>query len=508
MISKRKQLLVTALAAGALALTACSGQTPAGNGNGAAVAQSFAVAGNYPVTSLDSYGQYSADAGTGFVAKQIYDTLMVSDGKGDYVSHLATSWKGSDGGKVWTFALRDAKFSDGTPFTSADVVGSIARLVAGGGPLAATWKPITVAAPDAHTVTLTSGTGGVSILTYIPQLQIGPASEMSQPGFFNKPVGLGPFMVSSFTSNQEVDLVPNPDYWGKAAVAQDVKIKTITDISARITALMNNEVQAIWGVPDDQFSQLKSDKSLNTKVQPGYSQFTMWMNPKQPGLKDYKVREAIWKAINWSAIQKALYPYSATLSKAPVSQAVAGAGSFSPYTYSPSDAKKLLASAGYPNGLSVSLQYDSSHPDFPALVAAMKSDLAKVGVTLDVQAKEHAVWLKDLLALNFGINVQTTGTTTGDPTTDLARLYTCAANRTGFCSDSLDQLIAAGNAATSPATRTADFIKVQKSIWDNAIGMFPMDVAIPYAWSKSLSGFVPDPANSPDLSRVKVVSAK
>jgi peptide/nickel transport system substrate-binding protein len=503
MISRKGRLVTAAMVAGVLALSACSATTNEPSGD---VPQVLAVAGNFPVVSLDPYGQYSADAATAFVGKQIYDTLTVTDGKGGYVPHLATKWEPTDDGRVWTFTLRDAKFSDGSDFTSADVKASIDAIIAGGGPFAKSWEPVTVETPDARTVVFKLDTTGSAVMTIIPQLRIGPASGISNPDFFTKPVGLGPFMVSSFTSEQEVVLERNPNYWGEPATLEEVTIKTISDISARVTALLNNEVQAAWGIPDDQFGQLEDNDSLETTVAPSYSQFTMWMNSKQPALAKLEVRQAIWKSIDWEAIQKALYPYSATPAKAPVSQAVAGAGSFDPYTYDPDEAKQMLSDAGFPNGLTVRLQY-SSAKDFGQLAAAMKSDLAKVGVTVEIDAKEQAVWLEDLLALNWDINLQTTGPATGDPTADLSRLYKCSANRTGFCSDELDQLIAAGDAAVDPAERAAQFLKVQKLIWENAIGMFPMDVATTYAWSTTLEGFTPDPNFAPNLATVKVIAA-
>lgn len=510
---RARHILVSAIAVGALALTACAG--PGGDDGGGAdvpqtfadVPQTFAVASNYPMTSLDAYGQYSADGGLLFVAKQIYDTLIVSDGKGGYTGHLAKSWEPSEEGKVWTFTLRDAKFSDGSTVTSADVKASIDAMITGGGAFSGTWKPIQVTTPDDKTVVLTSETTGSSVLTNLPVLQIEPASGITTAGFFDKPVGAGPFMVSSFTSDQEVVLEPNPNYWGDQPVADQVTIKTITDISVRITALLNGEVQAIWGVPDDQFGALQSNTSLSTKVQPGYALFTMWMNSQTPELKDRDVRAALWKAIDFETIQKALFPFSATPAKAPVSQATSGAGSFDPYTYDPERAKQMLADAGYPDGLTVDIQWDTSRPTFGDLATAMKSDLAKIGVTLNVIPKEHAVYLQDLLALNFEINLQAVGPVTNDATPDLSRLYKCSANRTGFCSDELDATIAEGDAAVDPADRKAAFLKVQQLIWDNAIGMFPMELAMPYAWSKTLDGFEPDPASAPNLAVVKVVAA-
>jgi peptide/nickel transport system substrate-binding protein len=504
MMSRRSRLLTAVLAAGALAaLTACS--TPAEPE--VEVPQVFEVASNFPVVALDPYGQYSADAGLGFVAKQIYDTLIAPDGDGGYVAQLATEWEPTEDGKVWTFTLREAQYSDGTEFTSADVAASVQLMIAGAGPFAKSWEVIGVETPDERTVVFTQPTTGAAIMSLIPQLNISPAELAVNPDFFAKPVGLGPFAVESFTSEQEVVLVPNANYWGDPVVAEEVTIRTITDISARVTALLNGEIQAAWGVPDDQFGPLLEEPTLNTEVTPSYSQFTMWMNSKQETLAELEVREAIWKAIDFESINAALYPYSATPALAPVSQAVAGAGQFEPRTYDPDEAKAMLEDAGYGDGLTLRLQYSAAR-DFEQIAAAMKSDLAEVGVTLEVQAKEHAVWLEDLLALNFDINIQTTGPANGDPSSDLSRLYKCSANRTGFCSDELDELIAIGDAALDPAERTAAFLDVQEVIWDNAIGMFPLDVATTYAWSKTLEGFVPDPNFSPDLSAVKVVAAQ
>jgi peptide/nickel transport system substrate-binding protein len=503
---RARHALIAAVAVSALALSAC-GTGDDGGGGGEDVPQTFAVSSNYPITSLDPYGQYSADGGLLFVAKQIYDTLIVSDGKGGYTGHLAESWEPAEDGKVWTFTLRDAKFSDGTPVTSADVKASIDAMVAGGGPFAATWGAITVATPDDKTVSLTSAITGSSVLTQLPLLQISPAAGIATAGFFDKPVGAGPFMVDSFTSDQELALVPNPNYWGDAPLADEVTIKTITDISVRITALLNGEVQAIWGVPDDQFGALESNPDLNTKVQSGYAVFTMWMNSQTPTLAEQQVRAAIWKAIDFDTIQQALFPYSAAPAQAPVSQAVVGAGQFDPYTYDPEEAKQMLADAGYPDGLSVDIQWDTSRPTFGDLAAAMKSDLAKIGVTLNVIPKEHAVYLQDLLALNFQINLQAVGPVTNDATPDLSRLYKCSAKRTGFCSDELDATIAEGDAAVDPADRAAAFLKVQQLIWENTIGMYPMELAMPYAWSKTLEGFEPDPASAPNLALVSVVAA-
>ena len=65
---------------------------------------------------------------TGFVERQMYETLIRIDCRGRSVSQLAQSWVGGDSGRRWTFALRPgARFSDGVPLTAADVFAALTR---------------------------------------------------------------------------------------------------------------------------------------------------------------------------------------------------------------------------------------------------------------------------------------------------------------------------------------------------------------------------------------------
>jgi len=58
-----------------------------------------------------------------FAWSQIYETLVRLDTELNEVPGLATSWEPGEGGKVWTFKLRQGiKFHDGTPFTAATVL--------------------------------------------------------------------------------------------------------------------------------------------------------------------------------------------------------------------------------------------------------------------------------------------------------------------------------------------------------------------------------------------------
>ena len=149
---------------------------------------------------------------------------------------LAQSWIASPDNQTFTLTLREADWSDGTPFTSADVlftfkavydpkVNSVlaSALLVGGQPLAVT-------APDAHTVVIKyPGPFGPGI-AMLDNLSIAPKHKLAAAltaGTFaqawgvatpvNELVSLGPFVLSRYEPGQRLVFDRNPHYWKKDA---------------------------------------------------------------------------------------------------------------------------------------------------------------------------------------------------------------------------------------------------------------------------------------------------
>src|SRR5207248_8364157 len=98
----------------------------------------------------------TSDNGSIWTQLLIYDQLIrpTKDGTG-LEPGLAESWSANDAGTEFTFKLRDAKFSDGTPVTADDVIASLKRAQGEGSNWQRFFKPITkMEAVDAHTVKL------------------------------------------------------------------------------------------------------------------------------------------------------------------------------------------------------------------------------------------------------------------------------------------------------------------------------------------------------------------
>jgi peptide/nickel transport system substrate-binding protein len=479
-------------------LSACaSGSSSSGGGSGG----ELAVASPYPTVTLDPLGTSGADNGTLLAAKQIFSRLVDAD-SGKFTPSLASSWTVSPDSKTWTFTLRAAKFSDGTPVTANDVKASIAAAVAQNDPNAAMVKPATVDAVNDHTVTFAFADPTPSLLGALTQLYIVPASEADQPSAFNKPVGSGPFKVESFAPNQTVVLVPNPYYWGPAPKLKKLTLRDIPDINARVTALRTGEIQATWGVPDDQISQVKGQDGITVASTPSTAVYTMWFNSSRPSLKNAAVRKAIWQAIDFKTIISSLYPVTGSPADSPVAPSVIGYAKQSPVTYDPTAAKQALTAAGFDFSTTLRLQY--SGDDFTQFAQAVASDLAKIGVKVDPVEKEKSVWLSDLLALNFDINLQALSTPTQDASTNIGRLYTCAAKRTGYCDSQLDALLNKAASTPDADARSALYGQAESVIWNQAVGMYPMFVRIVYAESSTVHNLPLDPNYVPSFAATSV----
>ncbi len=165
----------------------------------------------------------------------MYATLLTFNGDDvkKPVPDLAESYTASKDGKVYTFKLRkDAVFSDGTPVTSADVVFSLNRVKNVKGNPSFLMDGITVTAPDAFTVVLTSATPNPAIPFIVPNSALGilnskavkaeggsdavgaDKSDTAEAALNKASQGAGPYVLTSYSTTTQVEMTANPKYWG------------------------------------------------------------------------------------------------------------------------------------------------------------------------------------------------------------------------------------------------------------------------------------------------------
>lgn len=468
-------------------------------------AQELTVAGPTALVDLDPHGPNAVEDPTTGAANHIYDPVVVLR-DGDYQPWIATAWTNPDE-LTWEITIRpDVTFSDGSALTASDVKASIERVVNLEGPLAPLWSALdTIEAGDDATLVIrtTEPVGGM--LTNLSLLYVTPEGASDEPDFFLEPVGSGPFKVESFQPGEGLTLVRNDAYWGEPTALDRLIIREIPEVSSRVTALATGEIDFTWGLPVDQMAVVEGESGITLETAPSNAFYMHFFNSSREPFDDVRVRQAMWHALDLQGIADALFTGVGTVAQAPIQPPVFGFAAQEAYTYDPELARQLLTEAGYPEGFSTSMQWAAnSAPQIRELAQAMISQWAEVGITVEGQEKEIGQWVEDLLALNWDNNVNFNVTLTGDANFTIGRLYTCAANRNGYCSEELDGIIAEARATLDDEARAALWAEAARHIWDNAVGISIVDVDQNYAYRDGVEGFVPNPTGNPVFTGVSI----
>src|SRR6266516_2475704 len=400
-LATRSRMLSAGLAALAIGVVAaCSGpSTPAGTGGGAGTSSGpsvdmLVIANAVKVDTLDPEANSVNESI--WLDQNLYSRLLQPNSTGTgLLPDLATSWNISQDGLSYTFHLRPgAEFANGMPVTASDVVYSIQRYRAykgGWGFLLTAVKTIT--APDAHTVVVTLSQPHAPLLADLAMYaySIVPEKLVKAQGaaFFQHPIGSGPFVVTSFNPDTEVDLARNPHFYGIRPKISKVKILIVPNDNTRVLELESKKVDVIENPPGNLVSEIDKTPGLSVQLFPSTRVDFIQLDEHYAPLAKPAVRQALNYAINRNAIVQLAYQ----------GHAVPGASflpyrmefydsAIKPYPYDPAKAKQLLAQAGYPHGFTTFLITVSGDVAGQAEAVVIKQELAAVGVTVNIQSYE------------------------------------------------------------------------------------------------------------------------
>ncbi len=259
------------------------------------------------------------DNGSIFTLVQIFDTLVRVGPTGNEVEPgLASSWDISADGKTYTFHLRPAKFSNGDPVTTDDVLFSLERARSKDSAGSFAYEMVDqITAPDASTVVITL-TGPSSpflsdLAYYVASIVPKKVFEADPTGFSTKPVGSGPFMIDSFTRGEDIVLKPNPNYWemgedGKPLPYVDkITMKYIPESSSRVLGLQNGDYDVIQDVPYNSAGALSTSEGLQLEVAEIFGLKYIYLNTTYAPTDNKDFRLALNYATDREAILKNVY---------------------------------------------------------------------------------------------------------------------------------------------------------------------------------------------------------
>lgn len=386
-------LFRTLTAAGALALGAASADA-------ASHAASVTIGMQLEPPVLDPTAGAAA-AIDEIVYANVFEGLVRFAEDGSVKPALAASWEISNGGLVYTFKLHEGvKFHDGTDLTADDVVFALTRISAEDSQnaqkaLYASILEVVAMDPKTVRITLSQPTGNFLFnLAWGDAVIVAPESAAENA---NTPVGTGPFRFSGWVKGDSVEIVKNADYWGEPAKLDKATFKFISDPNAAFAAVMAGDIDAFPGFPAPEIlDQFAADPRFIVITGSTEGETILSTNNKSGPLADIRVRKAIAHAIDRQAIiDGAMYGYGTPIGTHFAPHNPAYVDLTLETLYDPELSKKLLAEAGYADGLSLSLKLPP--PSYARrggeIIAAQ---LRAVGIETEISNLEWAGWLEQV----------------------------------------------------------------------------------------------------------------
>lgn len=497
---KRGVRLAGVALAGTLVLGACgtgpaptSGATPTSGGSGAG--STPVHGGTLQVATDADPGNLDPELATAFaswyVTELIYGSLLQRTSTGKIVPDDASSYTHPNA-TTYAFTLRSGlKFSNGQPVTSQDVKYSFERII--NPKTASPWQSIfqvisSIDTPSASQVVFHLSKPFAPFLSYVSFEGYAPIISQAEVQKYGNledhALGTGPFELVKYTPNVSVILKRNPNYWQKGRpYLNGIDIQVMSNASTRIAAVESGQVNLAW-FENPRIQELVKPSSGARVLEPSAetNEEGMAFNQTEAPFNNVDVRRAVSEAINRQQIIKlVLDGHGSVGSKIPPGEkpyGYNGPASGLPYSsYDPSGAKTLLAKAGYPHGFSTTLNISTQYPQDVQTAQLIKSQLAKVGISVSIKQTDWTTELNNYVATKYTGMSMIPLVWQPDPDADVYDIWYSKSpiNLGKFNSPVVDRLLQLGRTQQSVAQRAKTYIALEKYVAKMAYMVFPFD---------------------------------
>jgi len=415
---------------------------------------------------------------------------------------LALSFTGDAEAKVFTFKLRpNVTFHDGSPFTAADVVATYKAILdpkSASPARAALGSLKEIEAVDPLTVRFTCATSFADfpVATAHSNARIVAAPALSDLVALNtKPAGTGPFVLDLFDSSRLLRVNRNTKYFLPDQPYLDtVELPLFPDLTAEVQNLLSGATHVMSDVQQADYKRVSTAPGiLGQRVKSGRFVNVVLRMDQKP-FDDIRVRTALAMSVDRDTlVELVLEGLGQSGADNVISPQYRYYSETAPVAYDPQGARKLLAQAGYPNGLKVPLICSNRPAIRSAVGVAMKEMTRAGGFDIDVQTIPHDtylanVWMKGNFYVGYwGMQA------TEDAAFTLLFTSKAAFADTAWNNAEFDQLVATGAATLDEAKRREIYAKAQALMVHDKPSLLPFFQDVLTANRTNVRGWTPSP---------------
>lgn len=374
-----------------------------------------------------SWGGYDSN-----VARQVVEYLTYTDVNGVTTGALFESWTASADLKTWTFKIRQGvKWSNGEALSAEHIVWNLKRMLdgavgssmiglmkgymldetppatAGGKPGTKLWSDKAFEIVDPATIRFNCKAAQVAIpehLFHYPACILHP----SENGVFGVgSIGTGAFSLTEFETGKKAVVKRRAGHWGGDAALDEIQFIDLgDDASAAIAALASKQIDGLYQADPAQYAALKAMPHLEFyQAETGTTGVIRMRSDAKP-FDSPKVRKAMRMAIDSEAVLKvALQGLGTVGGHHHVAKSQPDFGGTPPMKRDVDGAKKLLAEAGYPNGITSEIVVPNDHPWFLPMAETCQQMWKEAGINIAVKPMPGAqywdVWTKVPLGITI-----------------------------------------------------------------------------------------------------------
>jgi peptide/nickel transport system substrate-binding protein len=459
-------------------------------GAGAAPKGQVIIAQGVDPTTLDPHLHLETPALN--VLLQIYDTLLMRDADLKLIPWLAESWRVVNP-TTWEFKIRKgAKFHNGEDADADAVKYSLERIL---DPNVKPQRQITFFNLVDHVEVVDKYTARVITKKPFPVLEnnLAVLGNIVPPKYFKSqemahlaknPVGSGPYKFARWVKDEQIVMEANEQWWGGATKIKTLIFRPIPEHAVRVAALQAGEVDIAVNIPPHLLPIIEKHPRLYITKAPSvrtifipiythkFDTANKLVGPVEHPTKDKRVRQAINYAVNIDEVIQSVLEGQAIRTATPLTSKHFG---FDPkreaYKQDVAKAKKLLADAGYPNGIDLILNSpDGRYQKDKEVAEAVAGQLTKAGIRTNVRVSEWTTYLNKYVYIHAAdpMFLIGWGNTTWDADGTLFPIFRSGQPLANFYNADFDGLLDQGKVSMDAKGRLELYAKALRIFLDEA----------------------------------------
>ena len=411
----------------------------------------------------------------------IYDQIVrvAPDGR-SVEPALAQKYAVSADGKTFTFTMRQGmRFHDGTPLTIEDLQYAIER----GTSKELSWNAliptiVRMSTPDDTTLVVELAESWAPFLADLAlyAFSVIPKQQHQQrgAGFFDRPIGTGPFMFDRWERGSRVLLERNPTFWDRRyPYLDEVELQVLTDDNSRVLKFQGGELDIATSVPFNQIAALQKDPTVAVQVEPIMRSDVIALNHARQPFDELQVRQAINLAVDREAIVKhVLFGHGAVASTV-FPPMLYWSDRVPAYPYDVARARALLARSSRPNGIKTTLMVSAGDTLQRATAIIVQDQLKQIGIDVTIVELDRASLFETAMRGDYDMVAGYVTSDIIDPD-ELAAILLAPSGGlnavfTNYKNDRLDPLIRQAAQTIEPNIRSRLYEQVQRIYHEDAV---------------------------------------